>query len=124
MDFNSLTGFLKKIPSIKSGISTGVYDDGNWWCKFQIDITHQLAWNVVQELGHIINLISVNEKLPTVFYPVSPPSYLNGGPEEYLSWIIESKEKEFVPDNLTGWFVARLPDPVDDIEEWLENNEE
>jgi hypothetical protein len=36
----------------------------------------QLA--VVQELGHVLNYVSVTEPLPTVFKPVSPPPYMNG----------------------------------------------
>ena len=106
------------------GIATGMYDDKNWWCKFKIDITNKLAWNVVQEFGHVINLVSIEERLPTVFYPVSPPSYLNGGPEEFLSWIIESKEKDFTPHDLSEWLKARLPDPVENIDEWLEDDDE
>jgi hypothetical protein len=50
--------------------------------KFAIDIEHPLAWSVVQELGHVLNYVSLEERLPTVFMPVSPPPYMNGGPDE------------------------------------------
>ncbi|HWB91533.1 MAG TPA: hypothetical protein VG605_06760, partial [Puia sp.] len=64
-----------------------------------------------------VNYISLEERLPTVFYPVFPPPYLNGGPE-FLSWVIESKDKEFSPALLSEWLEGRLPRPVDDLKQW------
>jgi hypothetical protein len=93
-------------------------DDGNWWIKFAIDLDHKLAWNVVQELGHILNYVSLDERLPTVFMPVSPPPYLNGGPSEFLSWVIECKDKGFSPANCAEWLEGRMPRPVDDENQW------
>jgi hypothetical protein len=87
----------------------GVDDKGFWWVKFHIDINHKLAWNVVQEFGCILNIYLWNERLPTVFYPVSPAPYLNGGPDDFLSWIIETKDKNFRPGTLMKWLEARLP---------------
>ena len=95
--FVSLIEFLTKIPGMSGSIGHGTFDDGNWWVKFSIQITDPLAWNVVQELGFVLNYLSVNERLPKVFMPVSPPPYLNGGPTEFLSWVIESKEPTFRP---------------------------
>jgi hypothetical protein len=85
MSFDTLLNFLARVPSIKGQVGSGFYDSGLWWVKFRIDIHHPLAWRVVQELGHILNLMSIEERLPTVFMPVSPPVYLNGGPDEFLS---------------------------------------
>jgi hypothetical protein len=51
-----LTAFLAHIPAIHGTISSGRFDSGNWWVTFQIDITHPLAWRVVQELGHVLEL--------------------------------------------------------------------
>jgi len=115
--FDKLIDFLGKVPSIQKPISTGD-EDGFWWIKFSVDIHHKLAWNLVQEFGHVLNYISIDERLPTVFYPVSPPPYMNGGPEDFLSWVIESKDKEFKPDTLKEWLEGRLPRPVDDEELW------
>jgi len=123
-DSINLIEFLKRIPSIEEHISAGVYDDGNWWIKFKIDIKHDLAWNVVQELGHIINYVSIEQPLPTSFYPVSPPPYMNGAPSDFLSWIIESRNKEFAPDDMLEWLEGRLPRPVDDLANWEVENEE
>ncbi len=118
VDFKEILDFLKRIPGINQSIGTGVYEDQNWWLKFSIDIDNDLAWNVVQELGHIINYLSLNERLPASFYPVSAPPYLNGGPKDFLQWVIESKQIDFTPQDLKKWLESRLPDPVDDINEW------
>jgi hypothetical protein len=109
--------FLVRIPGISGSIGKGQFDDGNWWVKFTIDITHPLAWHVVQELGHVLNYLSNNERLPTIFMPVSPPPYLNGGPE-FLSWVIESKDTDFTPALCVEWLEGRLPRPVEDESEW------
>jgi hypothetical protein len=116
--FKTLTDFMEKIPAINPSISTGTDDEGFWWVKFSIDIEHKLAWNVVQELGCIVNYLSINERLPTVFYPVSPAPYMNGGPEDFLSWVIETKDKDFKPGTLKKWLEGRLPNPVDNLDEW------
>jgi hypothetical protein len=79
--FETLVSYLSKVPAITGTIGHGGDDDGNWWVKFQIDVAHQLAWRTVQELGHVLNYLSIDERLPTTFYPVSPPPYLNGGAE-------------------------------------------
>lgn len=116
--FKTLIDYLEKVPAIEKPIGKGANDEGLWWIKFSIDIYHDLAWNVVQEFGCVINYISVNERLPTVFYPVSPAPYLNGGPENFLSWVIETTDKDFRPGTLMKWLEGRLPRPVDDLEKW------
>src|SRR5688572_68211 len=82
--FEPLLAFLERLPGMdlpagRKSIGTGVTDEGRWWVKFSLDTTHPLAWRVVQELGHVLNYLSLDERLPTVFKPVSPPPYLNGG---------------------------------------------
>lgn len=77
--FEKLTGYLERVPAIVGPIAKGVAEDGRWWVKFTIDIDHHLAWHTVQEFGHVLNYLSVDERLPTSFQPVSPPPYLNGG---------------------------------------------
>jgi hypothetical protein len=89
--FQPLREYLSKIPSVDGTLGCGLYEDGRWWVKFKID--DPLAWHVVQELGHVLNDVSLNEKLPTVLMPVSPPPYMNGGPREFLSWVIEARTK-------------------------------
>lgn len=73
---------------------------------------------MVQELGHVLNYLSVDERLPTVFKPVSPPPYLNGGPAEFLSWVIECSDSTCKPDTVAQWLEERLPQPVNDISQW------
>jgi hypothetical protein len=117
-DFDSLIALLKRVPGIAGTIGKGRFDNGNWSVKFAIDIGHPLAWNVVQELGCILNYLSISERLPTVFMPVSPAPYLNGGPREFLSWVIESKDPQFKPGTCAKWLEGRLPQPVEDLSEW------
>jgi hypothetical protein len=80
--FELLVQYLGRVPAVSGPIACGTFENGNWWVKFTIDLSHALAWCVVQEFGHVLNYLSLEERLPTVFMPVSPPPYLNGGPEE------------------------------------------
>ena len=114
--FDELKSFLGEIPAVKV-LSGEIAKDGNWWIKLDIDIEHQLAWNVVQELGCVLNSLSINERLATIFMPVSPPPYLNGGPKEYLSWVIETREP-VEPRPLKELLAGRLPRPLDDLDQW------
>lgn len=118
IEFNGLLEFMKRIPAVENSIYTGIYEDGKWWVKFSIDIKNDIAWNIVQEFAHVANYLSVNERLPTVFYPVSAPPYLNGGPSDYLYWIVETNQIEFSPSDFKDWLEGRLPNPVEDISEW------
>lgn len=99
-------------------MGSGFLEDGCWWLKLIINIDHPFAWNVVQELAHVLNYVSLDERLPTVFKPVSPPPYANGGPRDFLSWVIECKDKNFKPSDCAEWLEGRLPRPVDDLDQW------
>jgi hypothetical protein len=122
--FHPLKDYLSKIPAIEGAMGCGFSDDGCWWVKFTINIDHPLAWNVVQELGHVLNYVSLDERLPTVFMPVSPPPYMNGGPREFLSWVIECKDKDFKPETCAEWLEGRLPRPVGDVAQWNAEDDE
>ena len=122
-DLEVLVTFLRHVPGIIGTIGNGRLDDGLWWVKFGIDIDHPLAWNVVQELGCVLNYLSANERLPTVFMPVSPAPYLNGGPRQFLSWVIESKSTDFSASDAAKWLEARLPRPVDDQSQWRDSED-
>lgn len=124
-DFNRLITFVERLPAInlpagRKSIGCGSFANGNWWLKFSLDTKHALAWRHVQELGHVLNYISTESRLPCVFMPVSPPPYLNGG-EEFLSWVIESTDPAFLPDTCAEWLEGRLPRPVDDLKQWTIN---
>ena len=117
-DFEPLIAFLERLPAIdlpagRKSLGVGVSDDGLWWAKFALKTEHPLAWRVVQELGHVLNYMS----LPTVFMPVSPPPYLNGG-VEFLSWVVEAREPDFSPAKCAEWLEGRLPRPVEDLDRW------
>jgi hypothetical protein len=112
-----LVAYLNRIPGV-TVISSDATPDAFWWVKLAIDIEHHLAWSVVQELGFVLNYISLTEKLPTIFMPVSPPPYLNGGPSENLSWVIESKFNYIDPAWIGEVLEGRLPRPVEDETQW------
>jgi hypothetical protein len=117
--FEKLKNYLASVPAISGTISSGFFENGCWWIKFTIDIRHDLAWRVVQEFGQVLNYLSIKERLPTIFMPVSPPVYLNGGPDQFLSWMIESKDKEFKPGTCAEWLEGRLPRSVNDPTQWI-----
>ena len=125
-EFLPLAEFLARVPAIGGSRVFGSGKSGTaWWIKFAIDIDDPLAWQVVQELGHVLNYLSVEEPLPTVFKPVSPPPYMNGGPRDFLSWVIECPN-EMPPGTVAQWLEGRLPRPVDDLAQWAgeEDDEE
>jgi len=119
--FEKLIDYLCRIPAIENtGVLTGDHRSGGWSVTFSIDIDHRLAWHAVQALGYVLNDLSLTERLPTVFKPVSPPPYMNGGPKEYLSWAIECDHVGTPPDLITEWLESRLPQPVENEALWFE----
>src|SRR5687767_9218413 len=106
-DFKPLQRFMARVPAINQPVAHGVFEDGLWWVKFSIDVEHPLAWYVVQSFGFVLNYISIQERLPSTFHPVSPPPYLNGGPQKYLSWVIEAEDVEFTPSDAAKWLEDR-----------------
>ena len=88
------------------------------------NLDHPQAWNVVQELDYVRIYFSLNERLPTVFMPVSPSPYANGPAREFLSWVIESKDPDFTPATCAEWLEGRLPNPIDDLTQWPSDAEE
>ena len=120
MNFDRLSQFFSQIPSVQqSGIvAHGTDGQQAWWFKLNIDIEHPLAWQTVQELGHVLNYLSTNERLPTQFFPVSPPPYMNGEAKDFLAWVIQCNHADFSPDVVCDWLEARLPNPVNDENQW------
>ena len=120
LSFDRLHQFFCKVPSIQEALIDASGSDGQhaWWFKFQINVEHPLAWQTVQELGHVLNYISKNERLPTQFLPVSPPPYMNGEAKDFLAWVIQCNHPDFPPDVVCDWLEARLPQPVEDESQW------
>jgi hypothetical protein len=80
-DFEPLLAYMERLPAInlpagRKSIGHGYFENGNWWLKFTLDTAHPLAWRHVQELGHVLNYVSLESRLPTVLMPVSPPPHL------------------------------------------------
>ena len=126
--FEPLLSFLERVPAMslpagRKSIGCGLEGDGRWWIKFSLELGHPLALRVVQEFAHVLNLLSLEERLPTVFKPVSPPPYLNGG-IEFLSWVIEAEDPDFTPALCAEWLEGRLPRPVTDLDQWSMDDED
>jgi hypothetical protein len=127
--FDKLIAYLRRVPAVQlndspwGGFGSGAGEE-IWWLKFSLDLEHPLAWHVVQELGHVLNYLSLEEPLPTVFKPVSPPPYMNGGPHDFLSWVIECPLGAMEPDLVAQWLEGRLPNPVDDPAQWADEDED
>jgi hypothetical protein len=117
-DSEVLGNYLLRIPSIIDPISIVYTEAGNWSANFKIDIYHPLAWQVIQELGYVLNALSPDEPLPVTFLPVSPPPYSDGGPSDQLGWVIQSKTPDFTPSKCADILWSRLPRPVEDMEQW------
>jgi hypothetical protein len=115
---DELIQFLRKVPGVRFVAHSPWVDASRWWVKLGIDLDDPLAWHVVQELGHVLNYLSLEERLPTVFMPVSPPPYANGGPKTFLSWVIEPVGDGIRPETVARWLDGRLPRPVDERASW------
>ncbi len=113
-----LTEFLRRLPAVREPIDSNRDRDGRWQVRFYLNLDHPLAWNVVQELAFVLNWLSVSEQLPARFYPISPPPYLNGGPRQFLAWVIESESPEFTADQAAEYLAGYLPQPPDDLNQW------
>lgn len=117
LDFTALASFLQQVPPVKS-VSKGHATPDGWEIEFELDLDDGLAWSAVQEFAYVLNMLSIEEQLPTRLMPVSPPPYLNGGPREYLSWLIQCHDASFSPDTCQEWLAGRMPDPVNSRSEW------
>jgi hypothetical protein len=112
VDFTPLLAFLARVPAIKpikADLGPASNDDGAWLVKFQIDIAHPAAWATVMDLGYVANWLSLNDRLPTVFKPVSVPPDMNGDDPAYLLWwLVECWTPEFTPADLTAALEGNL----------------
>lgn len=120
LSFDRLYQFFCKVPSVQEAriLAHGADGQHAWWFKFAINTEHPLAWQTVQELGHVLNYLSANERLPTQFLPVSPPPYMNGEAKDFLAWVIQCNHPDFSPDVVCDWLEARLPNPVEEESQW------
>ncbi|MFO0952711.1 MAG: hypothetical protein U0835_16495 [Isosphaeraceae bacterium] len=119
VEFTPLLAFLARVPAIRPimpDLGPASNDDGAWLIKFQIDIAHPAAWATVMDLGYVVNWLSVHDRLPTVFKPVSVPPDMNGdAPADLLWWLIECWTPEFSPADLAAALegnLCRYPGPV------------
>lgn len=117
--FARLIDFLSLIPGVEAddGPSRGMTTEtgaGSWRVGFVIDVFHDLSWETVQEMAHALN----GQASGATFKPMSPAPDQNGGPDEFLSWVIEAGEA-LSPDTLADHLKATLPSPVEDERAWI-----
>ena len=113
-----LIELLHRLPAVREPVSSSQTRDGRWQVQFYLDLDHPYAWSVVQELAFVLNWVSVSEQLPTRFFPVSPPPYLNGGARQFLAWVIASESPEFSADQAAECLTGYLPQPPNDLSQW------
>jgi hypothetical protein len=125
--FAKLLDFLERVPAIgaedspERGFKTE--SGGRWGVGFVIDIDHPLAWETVQELAHVLNVLPEAKAAGAAFRPTSPAPYENGGPEDFLAWRIEAGEA-LAPDAVAVLLEEHLPKPVEDLAAWGEEDDE
>lgn len=112
-----LVSLIGSLPSVEQGIGRSYPEDYFWWIKFSMDRTHPLVWHVIQRLGHVLNYISLEQRLDVVFKPVSPPPGLNGGPE-HLSWVIEATKRYVNPATVCKVLRPHLPANLSSEKQW------
>lgn len=123
-----LLDFLARIPAVETAdnpsmeMASEVSTDG-WWVRFSIDIDSEIAWETVQEIAHALNDPASEGKPAAIFSPISPAPAQSGGPEEFLSWIIEAGA-DVDPASVAAWLESLLPSPVEDPDAWLGSREE
>lgn len=86
--------------------------------KFSIDVKHEVAWRGRTGARARLELSFFGRKTAYRVHAGFPFAYLNGGPRDYLSWVIESKDKDFAPATCAEWLEGRLPRPVSDLKQW------
>src|SRR2546423_2613303 len=57
-NLSALQQFLERIPAVGM-VSLSEPSEPYWWAKLVIDIGHPLAWHVIQELGFVLNYLSL-----------------------------------------------------------------
>lgn len=113
-DFAPMQALLERIPGVAYLGSGGSVPDG-WWVSLDIDVEHPLAWQVVQQLSHVLNFLAREEDWPTILTPIAPTTI--GGPKTSLSWAIDVGP-DYPPAECARQLQAVLPDPVEDENEW------
>ena len=98
-----LTHLLRRVPSVTL-----------------ISHSSMVAWYVVQGLGFVLNSLSSDEPLPTIFRPVSSPPHLNGGPGGHLAWVVEAQLPFLDAGTVASFLQDRPPRPVAEEARWLE----
>ena len=110
--------FVSHLPGIR-WVSSKVAENGWWYVKFSLDLNTKSSWHVVQGLAYVLNNLSLNESLPTVFFPTSSPPDMNGGPNDHLYWVIEPRNNDVDPSDILAALYSTFEFEVDSEEGWI-----
>ena len=113
--------FFGKIPCVQGVVFVNI---NSWYIKLDFDLNSKIVWNVIQELSFVLNNLSLLKKLPVIFKPISPPPYLNGGPERFLSWIIEPTSQGVDPTIIISTLAMYLPTQIENEKAWIHTLDE
>ncbi len=114
----SIGQFISKFPSVE-WVSSKQHDDGFWWVKFHLNMENPVSIVIVQALAHILNAKSLNDPLPTRFFPTSSPPYMNGGPKVHLHWVIEPFTHDVTVSDIFAAIDSTLLFDIESEVEWL-----
>jgi hypothetical protein len=115
----SVGKLIARFPHVE-WVSSRQEENGFWWVKFHLDLSKPTSSIIIQALAHILNGMSLNDPLPTRFFPSSSPPYLNGGPKEHLHWVIEPfSQKVMVSEIYTALDSTLLFDTASEAE-WID----
>jgi hypothetical protein len=110
--------YIELLPGVE-WVSSKQEDNGFWWVKFHLDITHPTAWHIIQSLGYVFNSLSLNDPLPVVFFPNSSPPDMNGGPNDCLYWVLEPRNNNVKSEEILKALRTNLLFDVEKTDEWL-----
>jgi hypothetical protein len=100
-------------------VSSQQDESGFWWVKFHLDMNASASLIIIQALAYIFNGLSLNDPLPTVFFPSSSPPDMNGGPNQNLHWVIEPVGKDVSVSEIFTAIDSTLLIDVTSVEDWL-----
>jgi hypothetical protein len=100
-------------------VSSQQNENGWWWVKFHLDMEAPASLIIVQALAYIFNGLSLNDPLPTRFFPTSSPPDMNGGPKDGLHWVVESIGDDVIPSDIYAALDDTLLFDVESVDDWL-----
>ena len=114
----------RRVKEQQKRIGSAEFRNTQFSYRMGVAFIGDIAWHVIQNLAFVLNYISLEDRLAVVFKPISPPPYLNGGPADFLSWVIEAQIPHLNSMYIADVLRARLPNPIGDEAAWIEDEQE